>query len=241
MESSNVQLSLLKWLYAFLAFTISANSGLSEAPPTKNPSTSCWVAIIQCYIYSVNEQNRAARRTKFLAVGRGDASSVNNTSVVRYGRWDSLGEVCAHVNVRLLRLRGCGDLTGADGPDGFVCNHDVAFCLSDQRKVTDETAYLQSPSLRTSTTAFNCSSQTSAVFPASRSWRVSPMQRITLRPASRAARVLVAMSSEVSLKIVRRSEWPIFWWDASSASYNTDVPRITYGIPASTSCLALDG
>lgn len=57
-------------------------------------------------------------------------------------------------------------------------------------------------------TGASCAWQTSAVLLASRSERVSPMQKMTERPLSRATRVFSAMSSELSWKIVRRSEWP---------------------------------
>lgn len=68
--------------------------------------------------------------------------------------------------------------------------------------------HLQSNSFNISTTAWSCSSQTSVVLPASRCSSVSPMQRITLRVAPRAARVFNATSRDVSWKRVRRSEWP---------------------------------
>ena len=54
----------------------------------------------------------------------------------------------------------------------------------------------------------SCAWQTAAVWFASRSARVSPMQKMTESPLSSATRVFSAMSSELSWKIVRRSEWP---------------------------------
>jgi hypothetical protein len=68
--------------------------------------------------------------------------------------------------------------------------------------------YFQSSSFNSSTTALSWRQHTASVWPFSRSARVSPMQRMTERPASRAARVFCATISSVSWKSVRRSEWP---------------------------------
>jgi hypothetical protein len=71
------------------------------------------------------------------------------------------------------------------------------------------TTFFQSSSLMASTTAPVMPSQMVIVLSASRSSSVSPMQRTTLRPWLRAAAVFLATSSDVSLKSVRRSEWPM--------------------------------
>ena len=65
---------------------------------------------------------------------------------------------------------------------------------------------------------------------------------MTLRVASRAARVFSATNSEVSWKIVRRSECPVVRRDKARLGKVLDgrVPRITYGIPAFLSCVGLD-
>jgi len=119
--------------HAFLALIISANSGLREAPPTRNPSTSCWVAILKndrAYI-STTRQNRYTDsgingRTQFLAVGGRNASAVQNLNVVGDSRGNCFGEVRAHIGVSFLCLSRSGDFASTDGPDGFVGNNDFA-------------------------------------------------------------------------------------------------------------------
>lgn len=115
----------------------------------------------------------------------------------------------------LLCLSGGGDFPSTNSPNWLVSNDDIAkktfvkiSGLLNCGLLLQKLLYLQSASLVTSTTAFSCASHTSVVFSDSRCSSVSPMQRITLRPASSEARVLVATSSEVSWKSVRRSEWP---------------------------------
>lgn len=73
---------------------------------------------------------------------------------------------------------------------------------------TSATAYFHCSGVIASTTAWSCSSTTACVLFASRSSSVSPQQKITLSPASIAARVLIAISLDVSPKMLRRSEWP---------------------------------
>jgi len=74
------------------------------------------------------------------------------------------------------------------------------------------------------------------------------MQRMMLSDEARAARVFSATIWEVSWKSVRRSEWPSMYGSCqikitgrwiSRVVTTKHVPRITYGMPASTSCSGL--
>jgi hypothetical protein len=74
---------------------ISANSGLREAPPTKNPSTSCSLAI---RVKKKSEQHeciteRKEKLTQFLAIFCGNTTAVNDPDVVGDSRRNRLGEV----------------------------------------------------------------------------------------------------------------------------------------------------
>lgn len=102
---------------------ISANSGLSEAPPTKNPSTSCCWAAEGMRILPLDMRYK---HTKFFAVGSGNASTVQDLDVVGNASRDCLRKVRTHVGVGLLRLGACGNLASANGPDGLVGNHNFA-------------------------------------------------------------------------------------------------------------------
>jgi hypothetical protein len=102
----------------------------------------------------------------------------------------------------------------ADCPDWFISNYNFAADKEAHKSDrADEHSQvetdLQSYSFNRSITVLNWASTTAAVCPDSRSCKVSPTQRMTLSPASRAARVFSATNSEVSWKSVRRSECPM--------------------------------
>lgn len=101
------------------------NSGLSEAPPTRKPSTSGWVAKNDMSMPHIATRMKAVRQTKLLAVRCSDTAAVNYTRVLRNRRRHCFGEEAANVDMRLLGLGRGGDLACAYGPDGLVCNHDL--------------------------------------------------------------------------------------------------------------------
>jgi hypothetical protein len=108
----------------FLALMISANSGLREAPPTRNPSTSGRRAGEISVIGAVKKIQNIL--TKFLAVSSSDTAAVQNLNFAGDIGRDSLAEVGADVGVGLLCLSRSGDLSGADGPDRLVRDDDLA-------------------------------------------------------------------------------------------------------------------
>jgi hypothetical protein len=112
------------YVYSFLALMISPNSGLREAPPTKNPSTSCWRAgKIRINVDEIRLNSRAF--TKLLAVGSGDTTAVQDLDVVGYDWRDSFGQVSPYVGVSLLRLSTGGDFASTDGPYRLVRDNDL--------------------------------------------------------------------------------------------------------------------
>jgi hypothetical protein len=120
-------------------------------------------------------------------------------------------EVLSDIVMCLLGLVRCRDLACTDSPYRLVRNHNLTAEFREHRTLIlfgGQDAHLQSASFVTCTTALSWVSTTCLHLPASRSSKVSPMQRITDNPASIAALVFCATSSEVSPKIVRRSEWP---------------------------------
>ena len=66
------------------------------------------------------------RLTKLLAVASVDRATVDDAGALRNGSRDGRRKVCTDICVSLLRLCRCRDLAGADGPDGLVCDHDLA-------------------------------------------------------------------------------------------------------------------
>jgi hypothetical protein len=195
---------------ARLVLAISINSGLSDAPPTRNPSRSgCVPAIVRQRTWAATTAHTA--HTELLAVFRIDGPAINDAHLLRDARRDRLGEPRTRRGVYLLRLCGSRDLARADRPDGLVRDDDVPERTSAKNRTPPEQkggirckvrrgvkTYAHCAGSIAFTTAVSCDSTTACVWPASRSVSVSPAQRMILRPASRAARVFFATSSEVS-------------------------------------------
>ena len=67
----------------------------------------------------------------------------------------------------------------------------------------------------------------SSVMPARRCSRTSPRQRMTFRPAQRAARVLMLTVASVSPKYCRLSEWPTITYSApASRSISAEISPV---------------
>ena len=201
---------------AFFALMMSTNSGLSDAPPTRKPSTSGRVAACRPPVSPRrNKTKQDGTRTELLAVRGVHAAAVDDARAPRDDGGDRLGEERARARMRVLRLRRGRDLARADRPHGLVRNHDLPttpHTHAGQRRTEGREGadtHAQSASARAPTTAASWPLTTSVVRSASRSASVSPTQRITASPASSAARVFCATSVELSPKSVRRSECPV--------------------------------
>ena len=200
----------------FFALMMSTNSGLSDAPPTKKPSTSGRVAACRPPVRPRrNKTKQDGTRTELLAVRGVHAPAVDDAGALRDGGGDRLGEERARVRMRVLRLLRGRDLARADRPHGLVHDHDLPTTphthagqrRSEGRKGTGTNT--QSASARAETTAASWPLTISVVCSALRSASVSPTQRATASTASSAARVFCATSVELSPKSVRRSECPV--------------------------------
>lgn len=118
---------------------MSANSGLSEAPPTRKPSISAWPAS-SCELaaetepplrgrgaqtrgasVSVSEacQGRPSRRQRRAPprAERGGRHALDDADLVGNLLRDLLGDELAKLGVDILGLLRGSDLAGADGPD----------------------------------------------------------------------------------------------------------------------------
>ena len=68
------------------------------------------------------------RLTKLLAVASVDRATVDDAGGFRDRGGHGLREERTDIDVRLLGLRGGGDLAGSDSPDGLVGNDDLPVC-----------------------------------------------------------------------------------------------------------------
>ena len=136
---------LLHSIYAFRALTMLANSGLRDAPPTRNPSTSGWAAgreARQSLGSQMRERKKEGKLTKVIAVRCGHASTINNPGSLCDGGRNGLGEVCPDICLGILSLSGGGHSAGADRPNWFVRDDNFAFFCC-YRKQVSTNAYIQ--------------------------------------------------------------------------------------------------
>ena len=102
------------------------NSGLSEAPPTRKPSTSGCLASIHTLANALRIILEPQALTQFATVPTADAASINYSGVLGDCGGYSLTEELSDVLVCLLGLGSRRDYARTDGPHGFVCNYDLA-------------------------------------------------------------------------------------------------------------------
>lgn len=128
---SQILLSLTRavWYLPHFLFTLimSTNSGFNDAPPTRNPSTSSWVAIqIKAHSGHLRILKDGNTRTEFLAVRCSDRAPIDDPGCFRH----ALGHLCLQeltdLGVRFLRLCRSSDFARADRPHRLVRDHDVA-------------------------------------------------------------------------------------------------------------------